>query len=269
MKKIYFFALVIFSVATNAQTSSYKNALNVKGSNYFEIVKQAREELSPLKKSTLKKDIKQIKQFERWAFYWRDRVDANGNFPSELQGYSNAGIIDANGKLIQNNTEGLRTSSSQTWTNIGPQDIPEANGYPNFPQMGRLSSYFRFLHPTASQNVLFIGAPNGGVWKSTDNGTTWSPKLDFIAGIGVTDVRSSSTDATATNQDKTIYVSTGDYDGAHIKSIGVLKSTDFGETYNATALSFNLEDQESTSNLIVMDYQTVIVGTNKYIKKNQ
>lgn len=263
MKNIYLIALLLCATTLYSQSIDYKNTPYVRGSNYYEIVNVMRQELAPLQTSRLKADIKKIKQFERWAFFWKDRVDANGNFPNELQGYYNSGILDANGKLI-NQSANRSTNSEQTWINIGPQTLPEANGYPNYPQMGRLTCYYRFQKVPAAQNVLFIGAPDGGIWKSIDNGNTWTPKLDFIAGIGVTDIRSSSTDA---NNPGTIYVSTGDFDGGHIKSIGVLKSTDFGETYQSTNLSFNLSEQESTSNLIVLDNNTVIVGTNQYIKK--
>ncbi|WP_452224770.1 T9SS type A sorting domain-containing protein [Lacinutrix chionoecetis] len=269
MKKIYTLLFLVFTIVTYSQSSDYKTAATKKGSNYFDIVNQTRQEFKKLKESNQfeKAQQKAQKHFERWAFYWRDRVDAAGNFPSELQGYYNAGIIDSKGKLktaedISANKSGV---TNQQWTNIGPQTVPDANGYPNNPQMGRLTNFLRYEHATdANQNVLFVSAPVGGVWKSTDNGVTWTPKLDFIAGIGVTDIKSSATDI---NNPGTIYVSTGDYDAAHIKSIGVLKSTDFGETYQSTGLTFSLEDQESLSNLIVIDANTVIVGTNKFIKK--
>ncbi|MBO6880460.1 T9SS type A sorting domain-containing protein [Winogradskyella sp.] len=266
MKKFYILILCLCSSVVFAQTLDYKKASTKEGSNYFDIVNEVRNEIT-LKKSTTdftKADIKAEKQFERWAYYWKDRVDADGNFPNELLGYYNAGLINADGSLNLQNMEARSSQSQQQWMNVGPQTVPDANGYPNFPQMGRLTNFMRFTKVPASDNVLFVSAPNGGIWKSTDNGDTWAPKLDFIAGIGVTDMRSASSDA---NNPGTIYVSTGDYDADHIKSIGVLKSTDFGETYQSTGLTFSLADRESTSNLIVINDNTVVVGTNQHIKK--
>lgn len=263
MKKIYTFILCLCCSMGFSQSLEYKKAPNKKGSNYYQIVSEMRQDFASRKANGMSKsEIKAEKQFERWAYYWKDRVDVQGNFPNELLGYYNAGLLNADGSL---NLYANRSSQSlETWTNIGPQTVPDANGYPNFPQMGRLTNFLRFTKVPTSENVLFVSAPNGGIWKSNDNGINWAPKLDFIAGIGVTDMRSASNDATNPG---TIYVSTGDYDADHIKSIGVLKSTDFGETYQSTGLSFNLADQESTSNLIVIDDNTVVVGTNKYIKK--
>jgi photosystem II stability/assembly factor-like uncharacterized protein len=265
MKKTITLLFLIFTILSFSQTVDYKNAPRIKGSNYFEIVNQVRQELAPLRTSRSKTDIKKIKQFERWANFWKDRVDLEGNFPNALLGYYNAGLLHADGTLNTSNPSLNRSPESmQPWVNIGPQTVPDANGYPNAPQMGRLTSFTRFLKVPEDQNVLFVTAPVGGIWKSTDNGNTWTPKLDYIAGIGVTDLKSNSADA---NNPGSIYVSTGDYDGGHIKSIGVLKSIDFGETYQSTGLSFSLDEQETTSNLIVLNANTVIVGTNKFIKK--
>ncbi|MBC3757606.1 T9SS type A sorting domain-containing protein [Hyunsoonleella sp. SJ7] len=270
MRNTITLAILLFCTAVNAQSIDYQKAPTTPGSNYYDVVNAMRSSIASKKNigKNTKADIKAEKQFERWAYFWKDRVDIDGSFPSTLQGYYNAGILDMNGRLRAKEASKhimAKSSSGELWTNVGPQTVPDPNGYPNFPQMGRLTSFLRYKHATdASQNVLFISAPNGGIWKSNDNGATWTPKLDHIAGIGVTDIRSSSTDI---NNPGTIYVSTGDYDGAHIKSIGVLKSTNFGETYQSTGLSFSLEDQESTSNLIVIDANTVIVGTNKFIKK--
>ncbi|MBU2940376.1 T9SS type A sorting domain-containing protein [Lacinutrix sp. C3R15] len=266
MKKTITLLLMVFTIVSYSQSIDYKAATKIKGSNYYEITNKVREELGEYNKNATKAEIKKHKQFERWAYYWKDRVDINGNFPNAFSGWYNAGIIDANGKLnTTTNTTNRVSGTQETWTNIGPQEVPDANGYPNNPQLGRLTNFLRYKHATdASQNVLFVSAPVGGVWKSLDNGETWSPKLDFLAGIGVTDIKSSSSDI---NNPGTIYISTGDFDAKHINSIGVYKSTDFGETYQPTSLTFSLDEKETTSNLIVIDANTVVVGTNKYIKK--
>ena len=266
MKKNYTLILYFFCILGFSQTDNYKQASVKADGNYFEIVEQMRQLFAAKRNSNIfnKSDVKAEKQFERWAFFWRDRVDAKGNFPSPLTGWYNAGLLNENGSPNFQAINSRSSESLQPWTNIGPQTIPDPNGYPNYPQMGRLTNFKRFNNTPASSNVLFISAPNGGVWKSTDNGNTWQPKLDFISGIGVTDINSASSDA---NSPGTIYVSTGDYDGDHIKSIGVLKSTDFGETFQATGLTFSLADRESTSNLIVINDNTVVLGTNQNIKK--
>ncbi|MCK5907546.1 MAG: T9SS type A sorting domain-containing protein, partial [Flavobacteriales bacterium] len=146
------------------------------------------------------------------------------------------------------------------------QKVPDPNGYPNYPQMGRLNCLLRFPDATdMSKDVLFVGAPAGGIWKSTDGGANWTPILDNISGIGITDIQSASTTYSNTT---VIYVSTGDWDGNHVNSIGVLKSTDGGNTFVSTGLSTGLSEKETTSNLIVLDDKTVIVGTTYHVMKS-
>lgn len=245
----------------------YKQKSKTDGANYFEIVNNTRSYFNKYKKKGSVKLSKQEKQFERWAFYWKDRVSKNGAFPTETLGYFNAGVLDENGKIAINKYS-QKSQSAETWTNIGPQQNPIPNGYSNYPQLGRLNSFLRIKHPSdRSKDVLFVGAPSGGLWKSTDNGATWSPKLDNVAGIGVTDIKTAATTTFANYTTKPIYVSTGDYDASHVKSIGILKSTDGGDTFVSTGLSYNITDQKSTGEMIVSDDNTVIVGDDRYIKK--
>lgn len=255
---------VLMSTNVLVAQTDYKNASTTEGSNYEEVVEQQRQKFEKQNRERLNlTSKKQRKQFERWAYFWKDRVNADGTFPHVLEGWYNAGIIDENGQLIKQ--EARLANTEQKWVNVGPQKLPEKNGYANYPQMGRLNSFLAYEHDTdENQNVYFVGAPAGGVWKSTDGGNTWSPKLDQLAGIGVTDIRSSSNDMTAPG---VLYVSTGDYDGTHINSIGIYKSTDFGETYTPTKLTFALNQKEITSNLVVFDDNTVIVGTKNAVKR--
>lgn len=245
----------------------YKKEATIQGANYFDIVKKTRTHFQNLKSksSFALSQKKQEKQFERWAFYWKDRIASDGSFPPETLGYFNAGILDSKGRIIPVRNQ---KTQNENWIDIGPQKNPEANGYPNFPQMGRLNTFLRIKHPSdRSKDVLFVGAPSGGLWKSTDNGATWSSKLDNVAGIGVTDIKTAPTTDFSNYTTKPIYVSTGDYDAGHIKSIGVLKSTDGGNTFVSTGLTHTLSEQKTLGELVVYDDNTVIVGDSQFIKK--
>ena len=275
-KKTLFWLLILTAVFSFTKTTAqkkvqfnYKQEAKKEKANYFDIVKKTRAKFAATDLTVLK-NKKANKQFERWAYYWKNRISKDGSFPNENLGYFNAGILDKNGKIAkQKKLASKQIAAGETWTNIGPEQSElNNNGYTNFPQMGRLNTFLRIKHATdINLDVLFVGAPNGGIWKSTDGGSTWSPKLDMIAGIGVTDIKTVPGTTTANYTTQPIYVSTGDYDGGNTKSIGVLKSTDGGQTFNSTGLSFSLTDEAVLGDLIVADANTVFVGTTTGVNK--
>lgn len=268
-KKLHLIVLLFITVIGYSQVSkNYKQLSNEDNANYYTIVADARTEFAT-KDLTILANKKANKQFERWAYHWENKVNQDGIFPNENTGYFNAGILNVKGKLTGNTTANRGALSSQAWTNISPTQADiNNNGYSNYPQMGRLNAFLRIKHPTnINQDVLFVGAPGGGIWKSTDGGANWTPKLDQVAGIGVTDIKTVPGTTTDNYTTQPIYVSTGDWDGGHVKSIGVLKSTDGGETFSSTGLSYTLDQQKVTGDLVVFDVNTVLVGGSQFIKK--
>ncbi len=261
------FGLLLITSATAQITVDYKKRALLENANFNDIVAEVKSAFLAKNMSTAE-NKKARKQFNRWVFHWQNKVNPDGSFPSENQGYFNVGILNEDG-TIANFTIAKSVNSAEAWNNVGPQQSDlNANGYPNFPQMGRVNTLLRIKHPSNTNlDVLFVGAPDGGVWKSTDNGTTWAPKLDFVAGIGVTDIKTGPATTFANYTTEPIYVSTGDYDGDQSKSIGVLKSTNGGETFNSTGLSFTVDQQRLLGDLIVIDANTVFVGESTTIKK--
>jgi len=105
------------------------------------------------------------------------------------------------------------------WEPIGPFNIG-----------GRVRSIA--VHPTDGRTV-WIGAADGGVWKTTDQGATWNPMMDFENAIAMGAI------AVDPNNPDILYAATGEmssnidaYTGA-----GVFKSTDGGSTWRGSGLT--------------------------------
>ncbi len=140
------------------------------------------------------------KQFRRWEWYWENRVDAEtGEFPKtsawdELQKYlkENPGTKSASGN----------------WTNMGPSTT--SGGYAG---LGRLNCV---AFVPNDNNTIYVGAASGGIWKTTNGGSTWTPLGDGNPVLGVSDI---IVYRPVVGPD-IIYIATGDRDGGSMWSLG-------------------------------------------------
>src|ERR1700732_651434 len=92
-------------------------------------------------------------------------------------------------------------------------------------------------------NVFYIGVVNGGVWKSTDFGRTWSPIFDSQP------TQSIGAIAIAPSDPNIIYVASGEGLARPDLSVGdgIYKSTDAGKTWT----HFGLRNGQQTPGLAV------------------
>ena len=194
------------------------------------------EKLKAVTPSEKKSIEKEIKQFGRWQYYWKDFVNQDGSLPTHC--------LDLDLLQLKPNSplSNLQTESSvlntKNWKQVGPISRVDAHEYTDFPGMGRVN-VIRKLGPA----TFIAGTPQGGIWKTTDNGTNWLPKTDGIALLGISDIRVNP------NDPMKMYAVTGDREKHTALSIGVIKSLDGGETWDTTSLVVKPELNKATSNL--------------------
>lgn len=186
---------------------------------------------------------KGYKQFRRWEHYWESRIPANGEFPSPSVTW------DAWQDYIKTHPQGAnKTASNANWTFKGPSTTP--GGYNG---LGRLNCIA--FHPTVA-NTFWVGSPAGGIWKTTNGGTSWSTNTDNLPVLGVSDIVVDYVDPNI------MYIATGDGDLGSLsamtgspegdtKSIGILKSTDGGNTWNTTGMNWNVTDAKLIRRLVM------------------
>jgi len=232
--------LLCFQVI-NAQSWTDKNGINTKAdfdqiTQDFDAYWQDREQSKG----------NGFKPFKRWEYKWKLRQTEAGKFPDAGQNYT------AFNAYLKAHPDQKRDENSP-WVSLGPNDT--GTGYQG---RGRVMSIA--LHPN-NANILYVGSAGGGLWKSTNGGTSWIPKTDFIGSIGVSAIVLDS------NNPDIIYIGTGDGDASDNYSIGVLKSLDGGDTWNTTGLDW----ATSSSNLIrrmvmdVDDNNTIVLASNRGI----
>jgi len=81
--------------------------------------------------------------------------------------------------------------------------------------------------------VIYVGAATGGVWKTTNNGTTWLPVFDHEPNLSIGDI------AIAPSDPNVVWVGTGEANSRQSTSYGggIFKSTDAGKSWTAMGLA--------------------------------
>jgi photosystem II stability/assembly factor-like uncharacterized protein len=182
-----------------------------------------------LNKTTANDPDGEATRLSRWMWRMEPRLLAGGTFPkadillTELERYE-ASHSSPSAEALPN----TQFPSGQ-WTPVGPfgfEDPIVTNG-----GSGRVGC-IRF-HPFDT-NTIFIGTPDGGLWKTTNAGDNWTAMTDQIPCLGVSDI------AIDPKNPNVIYIATGDADGPGMYgnpySYGVLKSNNGGRNWNATGL---------------------------------
>ena len=102
--------------------------------------------------------------------------------------------------------------------------------------------------------VMYAASASGGLWKTTNNGTTWRPVFENEATISIGDV------AVAPSDPSIVWIGTGEANNRNSSSWGdgVYKSTDAGETWT----NMGLEDTHHVGRIVIhpRDPDTVYVA---------
>jgi hypothetical protein len=110
-----------------------------------------------------------------------------------------------------------------TWFSLGPANFS-----------GRILDIE--FHPS-DPNIVYVGSASGGLWKSTDNGSSWVALEDElpVLAIGAVCVLPSDPDI--------VLIGTGEGAAGDVHGVGILKSTDGGATWGTTDFVRPVEGQ--------------------------
>lgn len=193
-------------------------------------------------KNVLKSEVtkgKGWKQYKRWENFMEARVYPGGMFPQ-------SGILWD--EALKSELLSFKKSELNKWQPVGPSSVPgNINNKDLKMGAGRVDC---IAFDPSNENILYIGTPSGGAWKSSDKGLSWTCITDHLPVSSISDI-----EVDPTNPD-CIYLATGDRDSWSEEdnqqfggySIGVLKSTDGGTNWQLTGLNYSLVD-----NLMVND----------------
>lgn len=250
MKKITlsFFASFTFYFF-NAQ--SWVEMLQDTGSNFYFIQRSAKNYFNTI---DVTKPGTGYKQFKRWEYFTEPRVYPSGDLNQLKLAWPNFQ------KFLRENQSGQKSASAAavgTWTLMGPIGPPGGLVFGIPTRTGR--DNFITFHPN-NTGTYWCGAASGGLWKTTNNGASWTTNTDYLDVIGCSDL------AIDPGNPNIMYLATGDGEAqANFRaSIGVLKSTDGGLTWNNTGFTYTQSQQRQIRRLLLNPQNTsvLIVVTN-------
>ena len=201
----------------------------------------SRDDNNEIEESREGKTIKENKDhlFQKWAWYWQQHLDKDGYIVPTMRTWQEW----QNYQDKQSNYAAKATANQSAWAFVGP-DTSNGGGYYG---IGRINVVA--FHPT-DPNTYWIGSAGGGAWRTKDGGQSWTPMYHNLIALGVGDI-----DYNPINPN-TIYLCTGDRDAGDTYSVGVMKSTDGGNTWNATGLAFNTSDYFLANTLVISPADT-------------
>jgi photosystem II stability/assembly factor-like uncharacterized protein len=189
-----------------------------------------------------------FKQFMRWRNFVEPRLNEDGYFdPIALwRAWEMKQQVYPSNELDEAN-----------WTPQGPF-APNVGSY-----VGGLGRINCIAFDPNNANHIFAGAASGGLWETYTGGFSWVPRTDHLPVLGVADIVIDHTDSDI------MYFASGDADAADTYSVGVFKSTDAGQTWNPTQLSFDVVEGQRMGRLIMHpdDHETLIVTTTNGLYK--
>lgn len=259
MRKFLFFSLALGCAANSIAQPVQKRDISdpVKLSDLIEEHKRSSR---PVGREEREKDREERNgegrdyHFDRWVWYWKSHTDENGYLVSPMKTWQEWQAW----KEQKSRTAALAktTANESDWKFHGPAS--SGGGYEG---LGRINVVA--FHPTDS-NTFIAGSAGGGAWRTTNGGISWTSITDQLPVLGVSDI-----DYNPKNPD-VIYLCTGDRDASDTYSIGVLKSTDGGATWNATGLVWTVNQFRLTNDLLVnpIDTSRLILATSQGIYRS-
>ena len=131
-----------------------------------------------------------------------------------------------------------------SWQELGPIPLNNPNNiftWGSAPYSGRVTA---IAINNSNAQEIYLGAAQGGVWKTLDGGNTWIPLTDNLSSLAIGSLAISP-------DSHTLYVGTGE--GNHgidnYPGIGLLKSTDEGKSF--TILGANYFNGSAISSIVI------------------
>lgn len=241
MRGLFFLVSLIMSIPVFAQVSWY-DLLAEQGITYEAVYKAYQRDIKGLNEEGREAHAK---HFNRWKMQVKGYVKPDGQIMSS----------DERAEAWNTAKVAYKKSNAGRWNEIGPFTANDV-----YRGVGRINCVA--FHPTDS-NIMYCGAPYGGVWKTVNHGNTWENLTDDMPSFGVSAL------AVDPENPDIVYAGTGDGETGRNPGFGVWKSTDAGKTWEQKNNTMNnvivqeiLVFPDNTDEVIASTWSGIYKSTN-------
>lgn len=237
LKLLLSFSLLVFSTLSVTAQSFLESPSSSGPATFSEF----QRELDAWSRQGNVNGTKGWKWLKRWEDWNASRASPDGSLPDPAL-YA----VEAQ-RIAAEKAAAAKTTTNDSWFPLGPNDYATP-AYPAWePGIGRINCIA--FHPT-DPATYWVGVAQGGVWKTVNQGQSWTPLTDNLPMLRVSDI------AVNTANPDEMYISVGDYAyfGAGLLldnrkrhthyGLGVYKTTDGGSTWQPTGLSVSQTDYD-------------------------
>ena len=203
---------------------------NTNKKNTFQTIQQSFENWS---KQNNIDSLKGWKWFKRWENHYAQRANPDGSL-ADPNIFLNEAI------LINKKRKEKRSRQLTNWIPVGPNYLPTSPVSTSGHGVARINCIA--FHPT-DPNTFWVGVAQGGIWKSSNSGASWTPLNEGLPILRISDIT-----IDPTNPD-ILYTCLGDYEYIGVAlatddrkrhthyGLGVYKSVDGGLNWFPTGLT--------------------------------
>lgn len=237
MKSFIYVFLLLFINKFNVISQTFTKNTSSRALTFKEVQQQFNE----YKKANNLKEVKHWKNFKRFENELTYHTNGHGEIGNP-EDYINTAVELANYK--QQNAH-----LASPWAPFGPNALPNnLTGYMEN-GIGRVNC---MAFDPLNNSTFYVGVAQGGLWKTTNGGTSYTPLTDNLPITRISDI---CLHPAGTN---TMYISVSDFAyvgfGLYLNGrkrhthygLGVYKTTDGGSTWQSTGLTFQLTQGDAS-----------------------
>jgi len=186
-----------------------------------------------------------LSQTKGWKYYKRWEQETQMHTNAQGQPVKPELFMEELVKALPVKNGNTQSLSTNAWISEGPSQLPPSDNPTSQHGLGRINCMA--FHPNIP-STYWVGVAQGGIWKTEDDGSTWTPQGDNLPIMRISDI------AVDPSNPAILYAALGDFEYIGFGELsygnkrnsyygmGIYKSIDGGANWSPTGLAYSLSN---------------------------